>query len=106
MKLLFKTSTPSELKSEIISFAAGDKSKTWEIHELEGVKYLKHTQQWGSKGVIKLTCDTKNEHLVAEVLKYKSVEGVVSDFEGYYFGRFCELVFVNFPNKISIIEKG
>lgn len=105
MKLLFYTSNPSNLKSEIISLIESGDKKTWEIHESKNIKYLKHTQQWGDKGVIELTYNAVKKQLIAEVRKFSNVEESVTDFEGYYLGRFCEMIFVDFPDKFTMIEK-
>jgi len=105
MKLLFKTANPNNLKSEIIELIEGDELETWTIHESEGKKYLKHIKQWGEKGVINLTTNILKGQLIVEVLKFKGIEENVRDFEGYYLGRFCEMIFVNYPNKFTLIEK-
>lgn len=106
MKLLFKTSNPISLKNEIIEFIEDAELKTWCIHEDSDKKYLKHTKQWGEKGVIQLSVNPLKTHLIVEVLKFKGVAEDVKDFEGYYLGRFCEIIFVNFPNRYTAIEKG
>lgn len=105
MILHFKTSNAKNLKEEIIKLIEDEELSTWSILERNGTKYLKHTQQWGDKGVIELTVDSKNEYLISEVLKYQNSKIEVKDFEGYYLGRFCEVIFVNFPGKFSLIEK-
>jgi len=105
MKLLFKTSNPSKLKSEIISLIENGDKKTWDIKTINNIKYLKHTQQWGEKGVIELTFSDSKKQLMVEVRKFQKVEEDVSDFEGYYLGRFCEIIFVNFPDRFTHIEK-
>lgn len=106
MKLFFKTSNPEALKADIQKLIEDNKLRTWTVHESENVKYLKHTQQWGDKGVIGLTVDTAKKAMTAEVLKFKNVQADVKDFEGYYLGRFCEIIFVNFPGRFTSIEKG
>lgn len=103
MELLFKTTNPTKLKSAILSSIDDGDLKTWEIHESKGIKYIKHTQQWGEKGVIQMEIDDKNQTLIIRVLKFKGVEENVKDFEGYYLGRFCEIIFVNFPKNFSSI---
>lgn len=105
MKLLFKTTNPEALKADIIKIIEDEKLKTWSINDRDGVKYLKHTQQWGDKGVIKLTVDKIKGGLIAEVLRFKGVTEEVKDFEGYYYGRFCEIVFVNFPMRFTSIDR-
>jgi len=105
MKLVFNTSTPTTLKNEIVKLIEDKELKTWEIHESDKEKYLKHTQQWGEKGVILLTPDNAKKTLTVEVLKFKSTEVAVKDFEGYYLGRFCEIIFVNFPNRFTSIGR-
>lgn len=105
MKLLFKTSGADTLKSAIIKKIEDGELKTWSITTSDNVKYLKHTQQWGDKGVIQLKADNTKGHLSAEVLRFKGVTEDIKDFEGYYLGRFCELIFVNFPGKFTSIEK-
>lgn len=105
MKLLFKTTNPINLKNIIITLIEDEELKTWTIHENLKGKYLKHTGQWGAKGVIKLTPNDISKVLEVKVVKFKNIEENVQDFEGYYLGRFCELVFVNFPNKFTSIEK-
>ena len=103
MKLLFKTTNPTKLNSDILNLIDDGKLKTWKILEAEGVKYIKHTQQWGEKGVIKLEIDTDEKQLIVKVLRFNNVTEEVKDFEGYYLGRFCEIIFVNFPNNFSSI---
>lgn len=103
MKLLFKTTNPTNLKTDIIKLIEDNDLKTWGIHESDSTKYIKHTQQWGDKGVIKMAVDTPNSLLIVEVLKFKNTTEDVKDFEGYYLGRFCEIIFVNFPNNFSSI---
>ncbi len=105
MKLLFKTTNAETLKAAIFKMIEDNELKTWSITTSESVKYLKHTQQWGDKGVILLTANNTKGHLSAEVLKFKSITEDVKDFEGYYLGRFCEIIFVNFPGRFTSIEK-
>lgn len=105
MKLLFKTTDAETLKSEIIKTIEDKKLSTWSITTSDKVKYLKHTQQWGEKGVISLTSIPSKGYLAVEVLKFKSTIEDVKDFEGYYLGRFCELIFVNFPGKFTSIDQ-
>lgn len=105
MKLLFKTANPEVLKSAIIKKIEDAELKTWSILESDGVKYLKHTQQWGEKGVILLTKDIAKGGVVVEVLKFTNVTEELKDFEGYYYGRFCEIIFVNFPGRFTSIER-
>lgn len=92
MKLLFKAANPEALTSAIIKKIEDTELKTWSILESDGVKYLKHTKQWGEKGVILLTADIAKGGLVVEVLKFLSVSEELKDFEGYYYGRFCEII--------------
>lgn len=106
MKLLFKTTNAETLKSAIIKKIEDGELKTWSIVTSENVKYLKHTQQWGEKGVISLEANNTTGNLTAEVLKFQNVTEEVKDFEGYYLGRFCELIFVNFPGRFTSIGKG
>lgn len=105
MKLVITTKrNPSELKSEIISLIENGDKQTWDIKIFKEVKYLKHIKQWGDKGVIRLTYKENEKQLFAKVLKYENVEEDVEDFEGYYLGRFCEILFVDFPTKFTTIE--
>lgn len=105
MKLLFKTTNPTKLKADILKSIEDEELKTWVQLESNGVKYIKHTQQWGDKGVIDMEADTRNNQLIVQVLKFEKVTQEVKDFEGYYLGRFCEIIFVNFPNNFSSIIK-
>lgn len=104
MKLLFKTTKPTTLKNEIVKLIEDGELETWKIHVHSEEKYLKHIGQWGDKGVIKLAIDN-NKTLITQVLKFEKVTEKVEDFEGYYLGRFCELMFVNFPNRFTTIDK-
>lgn len=103
MELIFKTTNSNKLNLAILSLIDDGKLKTWEILEDEGKKYIKHTKQWGEKGVIQMEIDDKNQTLIVRVLKFKGIEEIVKDFEGYYLGRFCEIIFVNFPKNFSSI---
>jgi hypothetical protein len=103
LKLLFKTTNPIKLKSNILSLNEDGKLQTWEIYENEGVKYIKHTQQWGEKGVVKMEIDTEEKQLIVKVVKFNNVAEEVKDFEGYYLGRFCKIIFVNFPKNFDSI---
>ena len=103
MELIFKTTNPNKLNLAILSLIDDGKLKTWEIFEEEGIKYLRHTKQWGEKGVIKMEVDNEENQLIVKFLKFKKVTEEVKDFEGYYLGRFCEIIFVNFPNNFSSI---
>ena len=105
MKLIFSTPNPKNLKSAIISLIKNGDKKTWEIYMENKIEYLKHVQQWGDKGVIDLTDNDSRKQLIVEVLKFKDVKEDLKDFEGYYLGRFCEIIFVNFPDNFSKIEK-
>jgi hypothetical protein len=105
MKLLFNTTNPIKLESDIFLLIEDGDLKTWTIHKSKNVKYLKHTQNWGEKGVIEMNVDNENNQLIVSVLKFKGVNEEVKDFEGYYLGRFCEIIFVNFPNLFKSIEK-
>ena len=106
MKLLFKTTNPTKLKEDILNLIEDEDLKTWSIVVSESKKYIKHTQQWGDKGVVKIEVDSTNGQLIIQVLKFQNVTQEVKDFEGYYLGRFCELIFVNFANEFSEIIKG
>lgn len=103
MELIFKTTNPNKLNLAILSLIDGGKLKTWEILEDEGIKYIKHTKQWGEKGVIQMEIDDEKQKLIVRVLKFDGIAENVKDFEGYYLGRFCEIIFVNFPNNFSSI---
>ena len=105
MKLEFKSSNPSSLKNDIIKMIEEEELQTWEIHSDSKQKYLKHIGQWGEKGVVKLSPDDINKILEVQVLKFKNTEEDIKDFEGYYLGRFCELVFVNFPIRFTSIDR-
>ena len=105
MKLLFKTSNAETFRSAIIKMIEDKDLKTWTITTSENVKYLKHTQQWGDKGVVQLKADNTKGYLSVEVLRFKGVTDDIKDFEGYYLGRFCEIIFVNFPGRFTSIEK-
>ncbi|MFY7937189.1 MAG: hypothetical protein ACOVOQ_07425 [Flavobacterium sp.] len=106
MKLLFKTTNPTKLKADILKLAESDKLKTWTKVEYEYKKYIKHTPQWGEKGFVILEVDTTKGQLIVYIQKFQNVTQEVKDFEGYYLGRFCELIFVNFANEFSEIIKG
>lgn len=105
MELLFKTNAPNELKTSILSLIKEGDLKTWEIFEYENEKYIKHIKQWGDKGVIKMEVDAIKRQLLVRVIPYKNTEESPEDFEGYYLGRFCEIIFVNFPNSFTSIHK-
>jgi len=106
MKLLFKCANAETVRSAIYKLIEDGDLKTWSLTEIENVLYLKHTQQWGDKGVIKLIVNSKNDSLIAEVFKFKKVTEEVKDFEGYYLGRFCEIILVNFATRFTAIERG
>ncbi len=105
MKLLFKTLNPRALNNDIIKLIEEEKLETWTIYVHSKEKYLKHVGQWGDKGVIKLEVDDVNKTLITQVLKFTTITENVEDFEGYYLGRFCELMFVNYPNRFTTIDK-
>lgn len=105
MKLHFKTTNPNKLKSDILKSIEEEDLKTWEINESNDTKYIKHTKQWGDKGVIEMIADTPNNQLTVKVRKFKKTIENIEDFEGYYFGRFCEIIFVNFQNNFTSIIK-
>lgn len=105
MKLHFKTANPNKLKSDILKLIEDEDLKTWQINESNGAEYIKHTQQWGDKGVIQMVTDNPNNQLTVDVLKFKNTTEAVKDFEGYYLGRFCEIIFVNFQNNFTSIVK-
>ena len=105
MKLLFKTTNPTKLKADILKLIEDEELKTWSVLVSKSIKYLKHTQQWGDKGVVEIEDDTINNQLIVQVRKFKNVTEEIEDFEGYYLGRFCEIIFVNFPNNFTSIAK-
>jgi hypothetical protein len=105
MKLLFKTINPTKLKADIFKLIEDEELKTWALVESDNVKYIKHIKQWGEKGVIKMEVDSTNHQLIVKVLKFNSTNEEVKDFEGYYLGRFCEIIFVNFFNNFTSIIK-
>lgn len=105
MKLLFKTNTPNKLKKSILTLIDEGDLKTWGIHEYKNEKYIKHTQQWGEKGVVEMKINNEENLLEVRILAFESTEENVEDFEGYYLGRFCEIIFVNFPNSFTSINK-
>lgn len=105
MKLDFKTTNPSSLRNDIIKMIEDGELQTWEIHLSDNHKYIKHIGQWGKKGVIKLTPDDINKKLEVQVVKFQNIKENLEDFEGYYYGRFCELGFVNFKNRFTSIER-
>lgn len=103
MELNIITSDPQKLHDEIIKLVESRKLETWEINHHKEVKYLKHTEQWGKKGVIKLS-PQRNNKLLVTVLKYTDSTDALRDFEGYYYGRFVEILFVHFQIKFTSIE--
>lgn len=105
MKLLFKTTNPTSLKNDITRFVENGELETWEIFLNSEEKYLKHIGQWGDKGVIKLLVNNLINTLTIQVFKFNKVTDNIEDFEGYYLGRFCELMFVNYPNRFTNIDK-
>lgn len=105
MKLNLKTTTPTKLKSEILKIIEDKTLETWSVHVAKDVKYIKHVKQWGEKGVIKMMVDLPNSQLTVQVLPFEKTTQNVKDFEGYYLGRFCELIFVNFPDLFTSIQK-
>ncbi len=105
MTLDFNTVNSDSLKNNIIKIIKDENLKTWEIHNFKGNEYIKHVGQWGDKGVIELTSKNNNVQLNVQVLKFKSTDDKVEDFEGYYLGRFCELMFVNFEDEFTSIYK-
>lgn len=105
MKLLFKTTSPTKLKTDIFKLIEDEELKTWDLIESDNVKYIKHIKQWGEKGVIEMEVDSANNQLIVKVLKFKNTTEEVKDFEGYYLGRFCEIIFVNFSNNFTSIVK-
>ena len=105
MKLEFNTPNPSSLKNEIIKMIEDGELQTWVIFTQKNTKYLKHIGQWGEKGVIELTPDKIFDKLEVQVLKFEKTEDELEDFEGYYYGRFCEVVFVNFADRFTSIDK-
>lgn len=48
------------------------------------------------KGGIKMEIDDVKKILIGRVFKFKGTEENVKDFEDYYLGRFCEIIFLNF----------
>jgi hypothetical protein len=107
MELLFKTTNPSKLKADIFKLIDEEKLVTWRKFidkEDNEEEYLIHAQQWGKKGAIELEVNDLEKHLIARVLKFEDVEENKKDFEGYYLGRFCEIIFVNFPKSFSTID--
>ena len=105
MELLFKTHVPNKLKTSVLTLIDEGHLKTWEIDKTDDNKHIKHTQQWGDKGVIEMEVDSKEKQLIVRVIPYDNTIGNVEDFEGYYLGRFCEIIFVNFPNSFTAINK-
>lgn len=106
MQLVFNTVDPFSLKNDIIELIEEGELRTWEIEQPLREKYLKHIGQWSEKGVIKITPNTTHRTLTVIVIKRPNVNENLEDFEGYYLGRFCELIFKNFPNRFTSIENG
>ncbi|MCC9064631.1 hypothetical protein [Flavobacterium piscisymbiosum] len=105
MNLIFKTTKPNKLKSDILKLIEDEKLKTWKIHNSNNIKYIKHIDQWGDKGVIKMSTNIQQDELIVEVFKFEKTTQKVEEFSGYYLGRFCEIIFVNFPNDFNSITK-
>ena len=103
MELNIITLDPQKLYDEIIKLVESGKLETWEIHLHQEIKYLKHTDQWGKKGVIRLSTQRYNKLLVT-VVKFTNSTDELSEFEGYYYGRFVEILFVYFKTKFTAIE--
>lgn len=92
------------LKAEILAFVRDHKANTWIIHH-EHKDYLKHLKHWGEKGVIGLSTRTDEpETLYIDVIRFNRVEQDLDEFAGFYLGRFCELLFMYFPDRISAIK--
>ncbi|WP_164126209.1 hypothetical protein [Sphingobacterium luzhongxinii] len=105
MEINIKTSNPDGLKNSITKLIEDKVLDTWSIHTHNDIKYLKHTGQWGEKGVIRLERNATNNELKVKVLKFEGRPEQVEDFAGYYLGRFCEVIFVNFPNSYTSINR-
>ena len=105
MELRFITKTPINLKTSILKLIEVGDLKTWKIDTSDDKQHIFHTSQWGEKGVIEMEVDTIQKQLLARVIPYHHSVEIIQDFEGYYLGRFCEILFVNFPNSfISILK--
>lgn len=52
-----------------------------------------------------MVVDNPNNHLIVKVLKFNNITENIQYFEGYYLGRFTEIIFVNNPNNFSSIVK-
>jgi len=105
MKLHFIVSRANGLKDKIIKMIINGELENWDIYINKKYKYLIHNSHCGDKGVIKLRSIEENTKLEVKVLPFDGFESNLSDFEGYYYGRFCELIFVNFSNRFSSIIK-
>jgi hypothetical protein len=105
MELLFKTGTPIKLKKLILNSIEEGDIKTWEIDKSDNKKHIFHTSQWREKGVIEMEVDSVKKQLIVRIIPYDEFKDILKDFEGYYLGRFCEIIFVNFPNLFNSIEK-
>lgn len=108
MVLKFYTENPLQLENDIMQLVESGKLRTWEVQE--GVmrdKYLIHTPiQWRGKGAIELCSADDEENTYLEVNVIVANEGDEANRDrGYFLGRFCELMFVNFNNRFSVIEK-
>jgi hypothetical protein len=41
-------------------------------------KYLRHTKQWGEKGVVSIVVNSNDDALIVQILKSTSVDALVS----------------------------
>ena len=99
MNLLIKNLNPEKLKQNIINLIEQGALKTWTTFPDNEELYIQHTGQLGQKGVVKLTPYVNNKFLKVQIFELKTNKEDIKSFEGYYLGRFCEIIFVNFPKE-------
>jgi len=93
------------LINKIIKDVSNKKFETWEVFTQNKKIYLKHTNQWGERGVVNLKLFRfLKPKLRANILPFEGIENKLVDFEDPYLYSFYELIVNNYATFISSID--
>jgi hypothetical protein len=101
MKLEALTTTPSQLVAAIDKGMNDESLKTWKIvKDQNGNVYYTHTPpQWNEIALI--AREVGKDRVVFTITHWSGKPVPTKDTEGYYFGRFTEILLVHFRNYCS-----
>jgi hypothetical protein len=104
MRIEASTTSPSQLVAVIDKAMHEESLKTWKIvKDANGNILYTHTpEQWNEKALI--TREARQDRVIFTITHWTGKPAPPIETQGYYFGRFTEILLVHFRNYFGKLE--